>query len=317
MDPKTDLKPRLSVILPAMRGYETVFAALDSWEAQTCRNQLEIIVLCPDLPAPGVVWPGHVAIATGGLHLHHARAAAVERVTGDYVVFAEDHCIPDPCWAKTVLARMSQGWDAVGPQLRPGNRTTPWAEASFLLGYGQWMALAGGGSSAAVPGHDVAMRTAWLRDIGPDLEHDLLVSAFLSRRMEREELRFYLDDRAGMRHFDVPDGKMARRIFYSVGQGYGAVRAQAFPWIAKAMYWLATPAIAARHLYRALREYRRGGAQAGLAPRCLPATAVLAVAWACGESVGALRGMARVAPCLTIAEIKPVSRCDAALRTND
>jgi hypothetical protein len=317
MEPKSDLKPRLSVILPAMRGYETVFAALDAWEAQTCRNQLEIVVLCPALPAPGVVWPHHVVMATGELHLHQARAAAVERVAGDYVVFAEDHCLPDPCWAQTVLARMAEGWDAVGPHLRPGNRTTPWAEASFLLGYGQWMALAGGGSSPVVPGHDVVMRTSWLRDIGPDLERDLLVAAFLSRRLRREGLRLYLEDRAAMRHFDVPDGKMARRIFYSVGQGYGAVRAQAFPWIVRATYWLVTPAIAARHLFRALRQYARGGARAGLAPRCLPATAVLAVAWACGESVGALRGMAGVAPRVAISEIKPVSRREAALLTND
>jgi hypothetical protein len=167
-----------------------------------------------------------------------------------------------------------------------------------------------------MPGHDVVMRTAWLRDLGPDLERDLLVPAFLSRRLRREGLRLYLEDRAGMRHFDVPEGKTARHIYYSVGQGYGAVRAHAFPWIAKAMYWLLTPAIAARHLFRALREYRRGGAQAGLAVRCLPATAVLAAAWACGESVGALRGVTRVAPCMTIAEIKPVSRREAGLHND-
>ena len=72
MEPQTDLKPRISVILPALLGYQTVLAALDSWDAQTCRQQLEILVLCPTQPEPAVAQPGHRVLVTGDLLLHEA-----------------------------------------------------------------------------------------------------------------------------------------------------------------------------------------------------------------------------------------------------
>ena len=35
-----------------MKGFESVLAALDAWEAQTRREALEILILCPDHLGP-------------------------------------------------------------------------------------------------------------------------------------------------------------------------------------------------------------------------------------------------------------------------
>jgi hypothetical protein len=304
------LKPKLSVIVPALRGYDTVLAALDSWEAQSCRDKLEIVVLSPTPFESGTLPSGQRVIATGSLHLHQARLKGILEASADYVMLAEDHCLPDRFWAETVLARLADGWDAVGPALCSGNPTTFWTQASFLLGYGQWMIPVAGGPADILPGHNVVLRKKSLLDLGPALENELLVGAFLLRRLRSEGQRFYMEDRATMRHFDVPGPKKGLWIFYCVGLGFGAVRTSRWPWIGRVLYGLATPVIALRHWWRALTQYRRAGAQSGLSPYCLIVASLLALAWACGESAGALIGTGRVVSFVSFSEIKPVARCD-------
>lgn len=302
------MKPRLSVIVPALLGYDTVLAALDSWEAQSCRDQLEILVLCPT-PAKALS-PGHIPIASNSLLLHQARKAGILQASADYVMLAEDHCLPDRFWAQRVLDRLAEGWDVVGPALRSGNPTANWTQGSFLLGYGEWMIPVIGGPATVLPGHNAAMRKATLLELGPMLEHELLVTALLLRKLCEQGLRFYLEDKATMRHFDVPGWKKATRIFCYVGLGFGAVRSSLWPWPARILYCLAMPAIAGRHWWRALTQYRRAGAQAGLSPLCLAGAAVLAFAWGCGESAGALMGTSRVGSFVSFAETKPVARSE-------
>jgi len=304
------MKPRLSVIVPALLGYDTVLAALDAWEAQSCRDRLEILILCPTPPPAELLPPGQVAIATGSLHLHQARRLGIVHASADYVMLAEDHCLPDSDWAEAILSRLEEGWDGIGPALRSGNPATPWTQASFLLGYGEWMSPVATGAVSVLPGHNGVLSRQRLLDLGPALEDELRVAAFLVRRLHHQGQRFYLDSRAAMRHFDVPDRKRCLRIFFCVGMGFGAIRTSRWPWAGRALYWLATPAIAARHWGRALTHYRRAGAQAGLSRFCLMTAVPLALAWACGESAGALMGAGRVTPFLLFSEIKPVSRRD-------
>jgi hypothetical protein len=310
VDSKTAIKPRLSVILPALLGYDSVLAALDSWEAQSCRDQLEIVVLCPAKPKAEQFPRGLVVIETGSLQLHEARAVGIAQATADYIVLAEDHCIPDKLWAQAMLDRLGEGWDVVGPALRSGNPKTWVTQAAFLLGYGQWMPPLISGPAAVLPGHNAVLRKESLLKLGPALKNELLVAAFLVRRLHDQGQRFFLEDRATMRHFDLPHWRKELQIFYRVGLGFGAVRTSRWPRAAGALYWLASPAIAIRHWARALSQYLRAGTQAGLSPFCLVGAFLLALAWACGESAGALLGVARVTPLLSFAEIKPVARKD-------
>jgi hypothetical protein len=310
MGQEAAIKPKLSVIVPALLGYDTVLAALDAWEAQSCRAQLEILVLCPTAPA-GPLPAGQLVIVTGSLHLHQARCLAILQASADYVVLAEDHCLPDKFWTQAILDRLAEGWDAIGPALRSGNPTTKWTQASFLLGYGQWMSPVPGGPATVLPGHNAVLRRQPLLELGgPALEEELLVAAFLLRRLGSQAQRFFLEDRATMRHFDLPGWKRCLPIFCCVGLGFGALRTRHWPRAGRILYWAATPAIAARHWMRALTHYRRAGSQARLAPFCLVAALPLALAWACGEAAGALLGIARVTPFLSYGEIKPVARTD-------
>ena len=316
-----EMKPKLSVVLPAMLGYDSVLAPLDTWESQACRDQLEILVLYPDHLGPteaqlAAMPAGQVLIPVGTADLHQARAIGIGRASADYVMLAEDHCVPDPGWARAILARIEEGcWDGIGPALRPGNRSSCWTEGSFLIGYGEWMIPIRGGPAKVLCGWNVILRTKWVRRAGAGLAEELLIGAFLVRRLRREGARFYLEESARMRHFDPPG--WAHEIFLVglVGLGFGAKRTRDWPLLARLLYPLAFPAIAFLHWRRGLVQYLRAGRGCGLRVSTLGAAMALAAAWGLGEAAGAWLGTARVAPHLWRTEVKPVSRENLAVST--
>ncbi len=305
MEAKTDLKPRLSVIVPAVQGYGSARAAIESWEAQTVRDQLEVVVVCPDAGEIRDIPHGQVLVDSTGLDLHQARAAGIRHASADFVFLAEDHCVPDRTCAEALLQRVAEGWDAVGPALRSGNPVSTWTQAAFLLGYGQWM-MPSGGPSTVLPGHNATIRRARLIEMGAELERELLVSSFLVQRLKERGEKLYVEPRAKMRHFDPPHRWKALRIMYVVGLGFGSLRTRKRSIAFRALYTLAFPAIAFRHWWRGFTQYRRAGRTAGLNPACLVTAILLAAAWGWGESIGALEGVERVEPRIWYCEVKPV-----------
>ncbi|WP_321475024.1 glycosyltransferase [uncultured Paludibaculum sp.] len=311
------MRPQVTILLPAMKGYDSVLAALDSWEAQTRRDSLEILILCPENLGPtaaqaAALTPGQVVVDVGRADLHEARARGIGVASGHYVMLAEDHCLPDPAWSEAILERLAEGWDAVGPALRAGNRTTCWAEGSFLIGYGEWMMPVTGGPTNVLCGWNVVIRAELLRQRGPELVGDMLMGAFLVRRLRQQGGRFYLEDRARMRHFDPPGCAYEILLLSIVGLGFGAVRTRQWALPLRLLYPLAAPAIAFLHWKRAFVHFRRAGRGSGVSLAALAATVVLASAWGLGEAAGAVLGTRRVAPYLWRTEVKPVGRADVA-----
>jgi len=302
------LKPRISILLPAPLGFETVRSALDSWNAQTRRDVLEILILCPEQEAGIELAAGQVIVQTGSRDLHEARAFGAMYATGEYVMLAEDHCLPDPDWTARMLDRLDEGWDAIGPALRPGNRTNTWAQGSFLIGYGEWMEPVNPGPIGVLCGWNVLIRTELVRERGDRLADDLILGSFLTRDMAREGRKFFLESRARMRHFDPPGGRRQMRFVCIVGLGFGAIRTATWPRLWCLLYPLGIPVIAALHFRRAARHYLRAGRSGTLGVGSLFSAAILAWAWAVGEGIGAFRGLAKVTPKVWVTEIKPVSK---------
>lgn len=160
------MTPTISVIVPAVRGHRSVRAVIDAWRAQTCRDRIEIILLCPDAEQAATSVPDCTVIATGALLLHEARAAGVRAAVADTVMIAEDHCLPEPDCVERLLDRLAQGWDAVTPSLSPGTANAA-AEASFLLGYGEWMPPVSPGPTARLLGRRRVARYGWLAEVKP------------------------------------------------------------------------------------------------------------------------------------------------------
>lgn len=313
MEATTTVRPRISILFPALQGYEGALPALEVWERQDGRDRLEILVLCPDHLGPtnaqrASLPAGQIIVAVGAASLHDARAIGVAHASGEYVMLAEDHCVPEPGWAKAILSRIDEGWDGVGAALRAGDLRSRWAEAAFLIGYGEWMMPIESGPTAVLCGLNGTIRTDLMRAFGATLRDELVIGAFLVRRLREQGCRFYLDGRAGMRHFDPDRFSVAVSAVVALGLGFGAKRTESWPWPARLLYPLAAPAIALLHTKRAFVHYRRVGGGAGLR-RTSPLYALgLASAWALGEAAGAALGVARVEHSVWRAETRPVSR---------
>lgn len=306
------MTPRLSVLLPATLGYDSIVTALAAWDAQTRRSELEILILCPENLGPtagqaAALGPGHVVVPTGSADLHEMRAIGIRQAAAEYVVLAEDHCLPDPDYAEAILARLAEGWDGVGPALRPGIRSTSWSEASFLIGYGEWMEPVASGPTRILCGWNGTLRTRLLRDLGDELSGLIRVGAFAIAEIGRRGGRFYLENGARMRHFDPPGFAREFHLLFIVGLGFGAMRTRTWPAPARLLYPLAAPAIAFLHWKRGCDQFRRAGRAAGLRFGTLAAAALLAGAWAIGEAIGAVVGIDRVTPLLWMTEVKPVT----------
>ena len=297
--------PRISVVLPALGGLETVRGALDAWNAQPRRAELEIVVVCPDA-GEGTGRDGLLLVDSSGLRLDQARARGIRAATADFVFLAEDHCVPGPEWGEAVLEALAGGWDGVGCVLRPGDAATARSQACFLLGYGEWMPPRRSGPASVMPGHNVVVRRGALLDLGGDLEQLLVVGAFLVARL-RHSQRLFLAADASMWHFDSAALGSQLRVFQTVGRSFGALRTRRWAALARVLYPLALPVVAAAHWRRALAQYRRAGRENGMRAACLVPAALFAVVWAGGEAIGALLGPERAAKGAWASEIKPVT----------
>jgi hypothetical protein len=161
------------------------------------------------------------------------------------------------------------------------------------------------GPVTILPGWNDVFRAQPLRDLGINLAQELRLGTFLIHRLKSTGCRLYLEDRARMRHFDPPNWRFEVLIAAIVGSGFGALRTQHWPIVARIAYPLGAPLIALLHWKRGWVQYNRVRPAPPVRPMALVAAFGLAIAWALGESAGAWLGPRRVTPHLWRAETKP------------
>ncbi|MEM1129276.1 MAG: hypothetical protein AAGH83_02025 [Pseudomonadota bacterium] len=318
MEPTTDVTPNetpaapvdapiISVVLPGLKGGATLNEALRFWDSQHDADKTEILILCPDAdemtPAPN---SRARYIDCKGLLLHEARAKGVRESLGQYVLLGEDHSVPQQGTMTSLLKHIEDGWDVVGPAMSPGTRSTIAGQAAFLLGYGEWMNPIEAGPKKALPGHNTLIRREILMERDATLEDDLLMCTFLVRDLIRTK-KTTLDTNWQHTHYDPADVMPEVKIYWHIGQGFGAARTKNWPLVGKILYPLAVPVAIGRHWLRALLQYVRAGRGAEMPLSVIPMMTLFAASSGAGEALGALRGIDKVKTTVWKCEIKPVT----------
>ena len=68
-----------------------------------------------------------------------ARAAGVHAATAPIVVFTEDHSLPEPAWAESLIRAHGEAWAVVGPAVINANPRHAVSWANLLIEYIEWL----------------------------------------------------------------------------------------------------------------------------------------------------------------------------------
>nr|NUR38155.1 glycosyltransferase [Sphingomonas sp.] len=291
--------PRLAVILGRVstedtdRVIETIEALAPAVSGETC----EIVIadrLQDELTSqirrdyPHV----HLIDCPPEMSLPEMRTLALDASTAPIVAVTEDHCVPTPGWAKTIVTAFESagpGVVGVGGSVINGVTDTRLDWATYLCEYSSFSPPVVEGKSPDVPG----MNVAYHRGVLESLPRELLTSGFWETTVHpvlREQGGHFLSfNKLAMLHKKRFTWRLfaSQRFIYSryyAGRRFGDA---ALP--KRAVAAMASLALPPLLLLRAVKAARRKGLGREMwraSPYLLP----LYFIWAFGESVGALRG---------------------------
>lgn len=224
--------------------------------------------------------------------LPEMRTLAFEASTAPIVAVTEDHCVPTPGWAKTIVTAFDEGGPelaAVGGSVVNGITDTGLDWATYLCEYSFFSPPVAQGASAVLPGMNVAYRRSALEA----LPRDLLTSGFWETtahpRLLQNGGRFLSLNELVMLHKKrFSWGLFASQRFiysrYFAGLRFG--KAALPKRLVASAASLALPPLLLIRAIKAARNKGLGREMLRASPYLLP----LYIIWAVGESVGALRG---------------------------
>ena len=287
----------MSVVLPTPSDFASIATTVRHLCRQTVASRLELVVVamgrtgfslqegaCRNLWGTRVV---HVGRVTHG----EASAAGVRAASAAIVVFAEDHCFPEPAWAAALLEGYT-GPDvaAVGPVFRNANPGTVVSWCDFAIGYGPWIHPCPSGDRPFIAGHNSSYRRTVLLDFGDRLEHLLEAETILHLELRARGLRVVVEPRARTAHTNFGRVGVWLPVQYHCGRVFAAERARGWGWPRRAFYAAASPLIPGIRLARALGYLRRAEGPRPSLPRLTPLLAIGLAADGLGQLLGYAAG---------------------------
>jgi hypothetical protein len=281
----------LSVILVTASTYERLRKTIRHLAAQDVANHLQLIIV-HQAEDPIEVLPedtgllGEVTLfATGTFQsTGDPRAEAVSVAKGTTTVFAEDHCFPEPGWARALLAAHALGYPVVGPSMRPSNPDTILGWADMCLNFGPSAAPTQSEETSLLCWHNLSYSTDLLRE-----QEDLGERVFF-RRLEGQGHKLYRAAEAEVLHTNLS----AMRGFF-LGQFWGArlfwstlVSVEDWSWPKRLFFTALTPLVSLRRFLRAVKDFHRTAPGPSIA--ALPYLLLASILIPAGAIAGLLAG---------------------------
>jgi hypothetical protein len=260
-----NLGPSMSVVLATPGAFVTIAATVHHLRRQSIAHRLELVIVAPSaetLSANEAVFQGfwgHQVVGVGPLtSVGRANAAGVRAARTDLVVFAEDHCFPEPGWAEALVERHARGdAAAVGPVFRNANPQTLVSWCDFAIGYGPWIDPTPAGEQPFLAGHNSSYRKSVLRSLDARLEELLASETVLHMELRKSGHRLVVEPRAKTAHTNFGRFRSWLPVQYHCGRVFAAQRAREWGWARRAFYAAASPMIPCVRFIRAAGHLRR------------------------------------------------------------
>lgn len=289
--------PLLSVVAVVPRSLRAYRHTLRHLRAQTIVDRIELVIACPNrgvLAGQEAVLEGFAAlqiVETGPLHtLAQGYVACIGVARAPYLAFTEDHCFMPPDWAGKLVAKLKEGYAAVGPTMSLANPASALSRAGLSIEYGPWYANRDTGEREHLPGHNSAYRVDVLRAYGDALEERLHGESLLHWDLRARGERLYQRDDLTVQHICYSTWGAVARGYWHYARCFGAQRAQSWGWgrrILQALAWPLVPFVRLRRIHAEHQASTRGFAFAPLIPHFLAALSFSALGEAAGYLFGA------------------------------
>jgi hypothetical protein len=310
---ETPGSPAISVVLPTTSDFGSIATTVRYLRRQTIAGQIELVIVAmarPDFSPDASACEGFhgVQVVHAGRRSHgHACAEGVRAARADVVVFAEDHCFPEPDWAAALLAAyVSPEIAAVGPVFRNANPGTTVSWCDFVIGYGPWIDPYAAGDRPFLAGHNSSYRRDALLALGDDLADSLESETVLHLALRSEGRRLVLEPRARAAHTNFGRFAVWIPVQYHCGRVFASERARRWGRPRRLFYAAASPLIPCVRLVRATRQLRGSPEQRPSLLRLLPVLLLGLAADGLGQMIGYVAGGGGSAGHLTAYEFRRV-----------
>lgn len=289
--------PEISVVLVTSDDFESVRETISHLKAQSVRERLELVLVAPSAaalaldPAEVEDFHSHRVTEIGGLSsTGAARAAGVRAARAAVVAFAEEHCYPEPEWARALAARHAEGWAAVAPAVSNANPKTATSRANFLLSFAPWAEGKAAGEVERLPWHNTSYKRALLVEYGDALGALLEAEGLLQADLRGKGQRLYFEPAARARHLNISRLSSYLGEQFHAGRRYAAAltRFERAPPARRLARACAAPLAVPLRLANVLREARRTGRRRDQLTRAI----VPLIAGLCAHSAGEALGHA-------------------------
>ncbi len=288
----------MSVVLPTPSDFESIATTVHYLGRQSISARLELVVVAMRRPGFSLderacqgFWQARV-VHVGQASHGEASAAGVRAARGPVVVFAEDHCFPEPGWAEALLeGYTSDEVAAVGPVFQNANPGTLVSWCDFAIGYGPWIDPHTTSDPKFLAGHNSSYRTNVLLGLGSRLEGLLEAETVLHLELRQKGFRLVVEPRARAAHTNFGRCGVWLPVQYHSGRVFAAERARGWPWTKRAFYAAAAPLIPLVRLARAIAHLRRAEQSRPSLPRLAPLLGLGLAADGAGQLLGYLAGV--------------------------
>lgn len=228
----------LTVIVVSAGGFAQVRRTVRHLQRQTVAREIQLLIVVRDAAMAADHQPAELTgfaesrfVFAGQpiTNVDHAAALAVPCATSPVTAIIEDHAYPEPEWAEWILTAHQEHWVAVGSTMVNAN-PGPWSWVNLLIAYGPWTEGGEAGPQTALPGHNLAYKTAVLQDYGDSLWTKLGRGGGLLEELGARGGRFYLESRARLAHANPSLLKPTWRLRFCAGRLYAFERARREHW---------------------------------------------------------------------------------------
>jgi len=287
--------PKLSVVVVSIAGSPHLEQTLGALALQIPEPPAEVIVVARAGEAPATAaaatsrLPAARCVHESG-NVPRRRARGIIEAKGDVIAVIEDTCVPAPGWAAAVRGAHLRGAAAVGGGVIPAPGLPRASVAAFLVEFGAQIPRDGDAARDALQlaGCNLSYSRALL-DAEREAWRDGLYESFFHARAAERGASVRFEPAALVVYGARTPLRDAMRDRFHHGRTYGGIRhrgggAARVAFAAAGV--LLVPLIAAR----IARSIARAGAHGRRLWSAYPWTLPLAIAWAAGESLGALAG---------------------------